>query len=147
MTHETLDQIKLAQHQLIAKKLVHSISYLRSSAGPELNLSPPLVSCPSNNIAFVAIEMRERRTDPGIQSGDSVASSSKRMLERDGYFRREPPPDFSEHGFPVFALLGSSEIVQKLNLDDGPAGCASWLKGLPERRIGRWNYTIVPWED
>jgi hypothetical protein len=33
MTHETLDQIQLAQHKLIAKKLVHCISYLRSAAG------------------------------------------------------------------------------------------------------------------
>lgn len=32
MTHETLDQIKLAQHRMIAKKLVHCISYLGSAA-------------------------------------------------------------------------------------------------------------------
>jgi hypothetical protein len=69
------------------------------------------------------------------------------MLEYDGYCRREHRLDFSEHGFPVFALPGSLEIVQKLNLDDGPDGSTSRLKGLPERRIGRWSYTIVPWED
>ena len=69
------------------------------------------------------------------------------MLEYSGYCRREHRLDFSEHGFPVFALPGSLEIVQKLNLDNAPDGSTSWLKGLPERRIGRWNYTIVPWED
>jgi hypothetical protein len=69
------------------------------------------------------------------------------MLESDGYFRREHRLDFSEHGFPVFALPGSLELVQKLNLDDGPDSSTSWLKGLPETRIDRWSYTIVPWED
>lgn len=68
------------------------------------------------------------------------------MLESDGYCRREHRPDFSEHGFPVFALPGSFEILQKLNLDDGPEG-SSRLTGLQETRIGRWSYTIVPWED
>jgi hypothetical protein len=71
------------------------------------------------------------------------------MLEGDGYCRRKHRLDFSEQGLPVFALPGSLEIVQKLNPDDGPDGSTSWLKGLPEpeRRIGRWSYTIVPWED
>jgi len=68
------------------------------------------------------------------------------MLESDGYCRREHRLDFSEHGFLVFALPGSLEIVQKLNLGDGQDG-SSRLKGLPETRIGRWRYTIVPWED
>jgi hypothetical protein len=31
VTHETLDQISLAQHRLIAKKLVPCVSYIRSA--------------------------------------------------------------------------------------------------------------------
>jgi hypothetical protein len=68
------------------------------------------------------------------------------MLESDGDCRRERRLDFSERGFPVFALPGSFEIVQKLNLADRPDG-SSRLTGLPETRINRWSYTIVPWED
>ena len=68
------------------------------------------------------------------------------MLESDGYFRRGHRLAFPEHGFPVFALPGSFEIVQKLNLADRPDG-SSRLTGLPETRINRWSYTIVPWED
>jgi hypothetical protein len=68
------------------------------------------------------------------------------MLESDGYSRRGRRLDFSEYGFPVFALPGSFDILQKLNLDDGPDG-SSLLTGLRETRIGRWSYTIVPWED
>jgi hypothetical protein len=68
------------------------------------------------------------------------------MLESDSYCRRERRLDFSEHSFPVFALPGSFEILQKLNLDDGPEGSFR-LTGLQETRIGRWSYTIVPWED
>jgi hypothetical protein len=69
------------------------------------------------------------------------------MLKRDSYCRQEHQFDFLEHGCPVLALSGSSEIVQKLNLDDGQPASPRGLQGLPERRIGRWNYTIVPWED
>ena len=68
------------------------------------------------------------------------------MLESDGDCRREHRLDFSEHGFPVFALPGSFEIVKKLNLADGPEA-SSGLTGLPETGISRWNYTLVPWED
>ena len=68
------------------------------------------------------------------------------MLESNGYFPREHRLACPEHGFPVFALPGSFEILQKLNLDDGPDGSFR-LTGLPETRIGRWSYTIVPWED
>jgi hypothetical protein len=68
------------------------------------------------------------------------------MSESDGDCRREHRLDFSEHGFPVFALPGSFEIAKKLNLADGPEG-SSLLTGLPGTRISRWNYTLVPWED
>jgi hypothetical protein len=68
------------------------------------------------------------------------------MLESDGYCRRERRLAFPEHGFPVFALPGSFEIVQKLNLADRRDG-SSRLTGLPETRVNRWSYTIVPWED
>jgi hypothetical protein len=68
------------------------------------------------------------------------------MSGPDDYCRREHRLDFSEHGFPVFAFPGSFEILQKLNLDDGPDGSFR-LTALLETRIGRWSYTIVPWED
>jgi hypothetical protein len=55
------------------------------------------------------------------------------MLESDGYFRREHRLAFPEHGFPVFALPGFFETVQKLNLADRPDG-SSRLTGLSEKR-------------
>ena len=66
------------------------------------------------------------------------------MLESDGYCRREHGLDFSEHGFSVFALPGSFEIVKKLNVADGPDGSSP--TGLPETKVSRWSYTLVPWE-
>ena len=68
------------------------------------------------------------------------------MLESNGYFPREHRLACPEDGFPVFALPGSFEIVQKLNFADRPEG-SSRLTGLPETRISRWSYTLVPWED
>jgi len=91
---------------------------------------------------------RSRRTDiRGIQIGDSFAPTSISMLECNDHFPKESRLDLLEQGFPVFALPGSLEIFQKLNLDHGQDLPDPWLKGPQERRIGRWNYTIVPWED
>ena len=81
-----------------------------------------------------------------IQKRELFASREKSMIESDGYCRREYRLDFSEHGFPVFALPGSIEIVQKLNLDYGQDD-SSRLTGLPETRIALRSYTILPWED
>jgi hypothetical protein len=53
----------------------------------------------------------------------------------------------SEHSFPVFTSPGFLETEQKLKPKDGRTAPPLGSNGLPERRIGRWNYTIVPWED
>jgi hypothetical protein len=59
--------------------------------------------------------------------------------------RQEHLLNSSEHSFPVLPTLGFLEIEQKPN--DEETALAPGSNGLPERRIGRWNYTIVPWED
>ena len=69
------------------------------------------------------------------------------MLKSHGYRPKGHRLDFLQRGFPVFALPGSLEILQELSLADGRDGPTPWLEGSQERRIGRWNYTIVPWED
>lgn len=65
--------------------------------------------------------------------------------EPDNERRQEHLLNSSEHSFPVLTTLGFLEIEQKPK--DGGTAPAPGSKGLPERRIGRWNYTIVPWED
>jgi hypothetical protein len=40
-----------------------------------------------------------------------------------------------------------AQFWYEFTTDDGQTASPLGLKGLPERRIGRWNYTIVPWED
>lgn len=69
------------------------------------------------------------------------------MLNRGSHCRREHWFDISERDFPVSARRDFLEIEQKLNLDDGRTAPPLALNGLPERGIGRWPYTIVPWED
>ena len=82
-----------------------------------------------------------------IQSSDLVASSSKNMSSDDGHrSEHESQVDFGENSFPVFALPGSLETLQKLkpgSKQDGSDPSLEW----PETRIGRWSYTVVPWED
>jgi hypothetical protein len=69
------------------------------------------------------------------------------MSKRDSDCRREHWPDSPKRNLPVFTLPGFLKIEQKLSVEDGQTASPLGLKGLPERRIGRWNYTIVPWED
>jgi hypothetical protein len=69
------------------------------------------------------------------------------MSNSDSDCRREHWFDISARCFRVFARRGFLEIEQKLNLDDGQTAPSLGLSGLPERGIGRWPYTIVPWED
>ena len=69
------------------------------------------------------------------------------MLSRDSDCRREHGFDISEREFPVSARRDFLDIEQKLNLDDGRTAPPLASNGLPEQRIGRWPYTIVPWED
>jgi len=52
-----------------------------------------------------------------------------------------------EYSFPAFASRGFLETEQKLKPKDGLTAPPLGSNGLPERRIGRWNYTVVPWED
>lgn len=67
--------------------------------------------------------------------------------ERDNDCRREHLLNTPEHSFPVLTPPGFLEIEQKLKFKDGLTAPPLGSNGLPERRIGRWNYTIVPWED
>jgi hypothetical protein len=53
----------------------------------------------------------------------------------------------SKHSFPVFISPGCLEVEQKLKPKDGRTAPLLGSNGSPEQRIGRWNYTIVPWED
>ena len=69
------------------------------------------------------------------------------MIKRDSDCRREHRFDIPEPGFPVFGFPGFLEIEQKLKLGEGQTASPLGVKSLPEQRIGRWNYTIVPWED
>jgi hypothetical protein len=118
------------------------VEWIFSAADPQSSLSAVDISVADDVIG------RSRRSGIcGIQRGDSVALSVKSMLECDDYYPKEHRLDLLQHGFPVFALPSSLETLQKLNLDDGRDDSAPWLKGSQERRIGRWNYTIVPWED
>ena len=68
-----------------------------------------------------------------------------RPTEPDNDRRQEHLLDSSEHSFPVLTTLSFLEIEQKLK--DGGTAPPPGSNGLPERRIARWNYTIVPWED
>jgi hypothetical protein len=70
-----------------------------------------------------------------------------RPTERDNDCRREHLLSTPEHSFPVLAFPGFLEAEQKLKCDDGLTVPSLGSNGLPERRIGRWNYTVVPWED
>jgi hypothetical protein len=63
------------------------------------------------------------------------------------YFQKGHQPNLLQYGVSLFALPGSLEMLQTLNLDDAQEGTVSLLRDLPERKIGRWNYTVVPWED
>jgi hypothetical protein len=65
--------------------------------------------------------------------------------ERDNDNRRKHLLNTSEHPLPVSSSPGFWQIKHKLN--NGPPAPPLGSNGLPERRIGRWNYTIVPWED
>jgi hypothetical protein len=67
--------------------------------------------------------------------------------ERDNDCRREHLLNTSEHSFPVSTSPGFLEIEQTLKREDGRTAPPPGSNGLPERRIGRWNYTIVPWDD
>ena len=69
------------------------------------------------------------------------------MSKRDSDCRRERWSDSPKHNLLVFTLLGFLKKEQKLSVNDGQTVSPLSLTGLPERRIGRWNYTIVPWED
>jgi hypothetical protein len=59
--------------------------------------------------------------------------------------RQEHLSSSSEHSFPILTSLVFLEIEQKLTAEGTAPSPGS--NGLPEQRIGRWNYTIVPWED
>jgi hypothetical protein len=61
--------------------------------------------------------------------------------------RQEHLLNSSERSFPAFTSQGFLETEQKLKPKDGWIAPPLGSNGLPERRIGRWNYTIVPWED
>jgi hypothetical protein len=67
--------------------------------------------------------------------------------KRDNDCRRAHRLNTPEHSFPVLTSPGFLEIEQKLKIKDGLMALPLGSNGLPERRIGRWNYTIVPWED
>jgi hypothetical protein len=69
------------------------------------------------------------------------------MLDRDIDSQREHEFDISQRDSPDSAHRGFSDIEQKLNLDDGRTVPLLASNGLSERGIGRWPYTIVPWED
>jgi hypothetical protein len=69
-----------------------------------------------------------------------------RPTERDNDYRREHLLSNPEHSFPVLASPGFLETAQKLKCD-GLTAPPLGSNGLLERRIGRWNYTVVPWED
>ena len=68
-------------------------------------------------------------------------------IEPDNDRRREHLSNSWKHAFPVFTSPGFLETEQKLKPKDGRTAPPLASNGLPEPRIGQWNYTIVPWED
>jgi len=61
--------------------------------------------------------------------------------------QREHLLNSSEHSVSVLTFPAFLETEQRLKPKDGRTALSLGSNGLAEGRIGRWNYTVVPWED